>query len=71
MEQQVFAVRTVYDFPVAAHLCDGSVRYTKLIKRAGVEQPQGVCAHCQTVFQYRKPKPSLVRHQPGEGATHF
>jgi hypothetical protein len=66
MEQQVVVVRTVYDFPVAAHLCsDGSVRYTKLVKRAQAEQPEGICPHCQTIFRYRKPKPSQVRHVAG------
>jgi hypothetical protein len=63
-------VRTVYDFPVAGHLCvDGNVRYIKLVRRSG-QQPQGTCQHCQTEFQYRKPKPSSVRH-PDEGITHF
>ena len=42
MAQETSAVRTVYDFPVAAHLCiDGIVRYTKLIRRARAEQPHG------------------------------
>jgi hypothetical protein len=66
MEQQAVVVRTVYDFPVAAHLCsDGGVRYTKLVKRAGAEQPEGLCPYCQTIFRYQKPKPSKVRHFAG------
>jgi hypothetical protein len=56
-------VRTVYDFPVVGHLCsDGSVRYVKLVRRQGAQQPEGTCPACQTAFQYRKPKPSPVRH---------
>ena len=55
-------VRTVYDFPVVGHLCsDGSVRNVKLVRRNGA-QPEGTCQTCQTAFQYRKPKPSAVRH---------
>ena len=65
-------VRTVYDFPVAGHLCDdGTVRYTKLSRRPGNPQPQGVCAQCQTSFQYQKPQRSKVRHFGETGATHF
>jgi hypothetical protein len=65
-------VRTVYDFPVAAHVCsDGVVRYTRLVRRAGAEQPRGTCNQCQTAFEYRKPKPSQVRHVDSEGVTHF
>jgi hypothetical protein len=72
MTQDSVSVRTVYDFPVAGHLCsDGTVRYTKLVRRPGVEQRQGTCSHCQTAFQYRKPKPSAMRHTEGEGTTHF
>jgi hypothetical protein len=60
-------VRTVYDFPVAGHVCsDGSVRYVKLVRRGGA-QPEGTCVTCQTAFQYRKPKPSPVRHIESEG----
>ncbi|HZO80593.1 MAG TPA: hypothetical protein VFB33_02780 [Candidatus Binataceae bacterium] len=65
-------VRTVYDFPVAGHLCsDGVVRYIKLVRRPGNPQPQGVCAQCQTAFQYQKPQRSRVRHYGEGGATHF
>jgi hypothetical protein len=65
------AVRTVYDFPVAGHLCsDGAVRYVKLVRRAG-QQPEGTCQQCKTSFQYKKPKPSNVRHPEGEGIVHF
>jgi hypothetical protein len=65
------SVRTVYDFPVAGHLCsDGSVRYVKLVRRSG-QQPEGTCHQCNTSFQYRKPKPSSVRHPEGEGIVHF
>jgi len=73
MEQNATsAVRTVYDFPVAAHLCSGGVvRYTKLVRRPGVEQPRGTCGHCQTEFEYRKPKASPVRHIGNDGASHF
>ncbi len=64
-------VRTVYDFPVAGHVCsDGTVRYVKLVRRNG-GQPQGTCTHCQVSFQYVKPKPSPVRHHAGDGVTHF
>ncbi|MGH7815552.1 MAG: hypothetical protein ACREQI_16310 [Candidatus Binataceae bacterium] len=65
------AVRTVYDFPVAGHLCsDGAVRYVKLVRHAG-QQPAGECPRCGASFQYRKPKPSNVRHPDGEGIVHF
>jgi hypothetical protein len=68
----ITAIRTVYDFPVAGHLCqDGTVRYTKLSRRAGHPQPQGVCAQCQTAFQYQKPQRSKVRHHGEAGATNF
>jgi len=64
-------VRTVYDFPVAGHLCDdGTVRYVKLGRRPGQTQPQGVCAQCHTAFQYQKPQRSRVRHENG-GTSHF
>ena len=64
-------VRTVYDFPVAGHLCsDGAVRYIKLVRRSG-QQPEGTCNRCNTSFLYRKPKPSNVRHPEGEGIVHF
>jgi len=65
------AVRTVYDFPVAGHVCsDGAVRYVKLVRKSGTS-PTGTCAQCQTSFQYVKPKPSSVRHHDSEGMTHF
>jgi hypothetical protein len=72
MEEQP-AVRTVYDFPVAGHLCvDGMVRYVKLMRRQGSPHREGTCALCQAAFQYRKPKPSPVRHFGSEGgADHF
>ena len=64
-------VRTVYDFPVAAHLCsDEAVRYVKLIRRAG-QQPNGTCPKCGASFEYRKPKRSTVKHPEGEGIVHF
>lgn len=65
-------VRIVYDFPVAAHLCDdGSVRYVKLVRRSG-QQPEGTCPQCKTAFQYRKPKAAKnARHADGEGIVHF
>ena len=70
--EKLTAIRTVYDFPVAGHLCaDGAVRYVKLSRRAGQLQPQGVCPQCQTAFQYQKPQRSKVRHASGAGATHF
>jgi hypothetical protein len=66
------AVRIVYDFPVAGHLCtDGAVRYIKMARRAGLAQPQGVCPTCQIIFQYQKPQRSKVRHFGENGATHF
>ena len=65
-------VRTVYDFPVAGHLCnEGVVRYVKLVRRHGSSEIEGTCPTCQMAFQYRKPKPSSVRHHDGEGVTHF
>jgi hypothetical protein len=65
-------VRTVYDFPVAGHLCnDGNVHYVKMTRRHGSSEIEGTCPTCQTAFQYRKPKPSRVRHHDGEGVTHF
>ncbi|MBF6560952.1 MAG: hypothetical protein IVW56_11730 [Candidatus Binataceae bacterium] len=64
------AVRTVYDFPVAGHLCtDGAVRYTRLARRPGSVQTQGECPHCHITFQYRKPLRSNVRHFGEHGAT--
>ena len=65
-------VRTVYDFPVAGHLCDdGTVRYVKLVRRSG-QQPEGTCQQCGTSFLYRKPKASkTARHPDGEGIIHF
>jgi hypothetical protein len=65
-------VRTVYDFPVAGHLCDdGTVRYVKLVRRSG-QQPEGTCPLCKTSFLYRKPKASKsARHVDGEGIVHF
>ena len=65
-------VRIVYDFPVAAHLCDdGIVHYVRLVRRSG-QQPEGACPQCKTLFQYRKPKPSkTTRHVDGEGIVHF
>jgi hypothetical protein len=66
------AVRIVYDFPVAGHLCtDGAVRYIKMARRAGVAQHQGMCPQCQITFQYQKPQRSKVRHFDTNGATHF
>ncbi len=65
-------VRTVYDFPVAGHLCaDGAVRYIKLVRRPGKPQPHGHCATCEIEFVYQKPQRSRVRHHEGEGANHF
>jgi hypothetical protein len=65
-------VRTVYDFPVAGHLCDdGTVRYIKLVRRSG-QQPEGTCPICKTSFVYQKPKASKnARHVDGEGIVHF
>ena len=71
MENQT-AVRTVYDFPVAGHLCsDGAVRYVKLVRQPGNSQPKGTCPQCQLAFQYQKPQRSKVRHYGEAGATHF
>jgi hypothetical protein len=65
-------VRTVYDFPVAAHPCeDGTVGYVRLVRRAG-QQPEGTCHRCNTLFVYQKPKASKnARHIDGEGIVHF
>ena len=65
-------VRTVYDFPVAGHLCeDGTVRYVRLVRRSG-QQPEGTCQQCKTLFQYQKPKAAKnARHVDGEGIVHF
>ena len=65
-------VRTVYDFPVAGHLCDdGIVRYVRLVRRSG-QQPEGTCPQCKICFVYRKPKASKsARHIEGEGIVHF
>ena len=50
-------IRTVYDFPVAGHLCsDGVVHYVKLTRRSGNPKPEGVCSRCQIRFQYEKPQ---------------
>ena len=69
--EQAAVTRTVYDYPVAAHLCtDGTVRNIKLIRRPG-SRPQGTCSHCLISFQYVKPKASAVRHFDEGGATHF
>ncbi len=71
MAEGAAVVRTVYDYPVASHLCcDGAVRYVKLVRRNG-SKPQGTCTRCQTSFEYVKPKPSPVRHHYGDGVTHF
>jgi hypothetical protein len=60
--QRSMTVRVVDHYPVVGHLCvDGTVRNVRLGRRNG-DQPRGVCSSCQTVFQYRKPKPSPVRH---------
>jgi hypothetical protein len=70
--EKLTAVRIVYDFPVAGHLCtDGIVHYIKLGRRAGLQQPQGACPNCQMIFQYQRPQPSKVRHFDENGATHF
>jgi hypothetical protein len=65
-------VRTVYDFPVAGHLCDdGIVRYVRLVRRSG-QQPEGTCPECKICFVYQKPKASKnARHIEGEGLVHF
>jgi hypothetical protein len=71
MAEQAAVIRTVYDYPVAGHLCtDGIVHYIKLVRRNG-NQPQGTCTQCQTSFQYVKPKASPVRHSDEGGVTHF
>jgi hypothetical protein len=71
-EMEATDIRTVYDFPVAGHLCsDGVVHYVKLTRRSGSPKPQGICAQCQTTFQYEKPQRSRVRHYGSEGASHF
>ena len=71
MEEQAAVVGTVYDYPVAGHLCsDGSVHYVKLVRHGG-GQPQGICTQCNTSFHYVKPKPSRVKHYGEGGATHF
>ena len=72
-EMEATDIRTVYDFPVAGHLCsDGVVHYVKLTRRSGNPKPQGVCSRCQTTFQYEKPQRSRVRrHYSSEGASHF
>jgi hypothetical protein len=72
MNERDSAVRTVYEYPVAGHLCsDGNVHYVKLVRHERGQQPEGTCKTCQLSFQYRKPKPSNVRHPDGEGITHF
>ena len=64
-------LRTVYDFPVAGHLCtDGKVSYVKMVRRHGNPEIEGSCQRCGITFQYRRPKPSNVRHDEG-GVTHF
>jgi len=73
-EMETTDIRTVYDFPVAGHLCgEGVVHYVKLTRRSGSPKPKGVCSRCQTTFQYEKPKPqrSRVRHYDSVGASHF
>lgn len=70
LAQEMEAIRIVYDFPVAGHLCsDGVVHYVKLTRRSGNPKPQGVCVQCQTTFQYEKPQRSRVRHYGSEGAS--
>ena len=69
-EMDATDIRTVYDFPVAGHLCsDGTVHYVKLTRRSGNPKHQGVCAQCQTTFQYEKPQRSRVRHYGIEDAS--
>jgi hypothetical protein len=69
-EMEATDIRTVYDFPVAGHLCsDGAVHYVKLTRRSGSPKHQGVCAQCQTTFQYEKPQRSRVRHYGLEDAS--
>ena len=64
-------LRTVYDFPIAGHQCiDGKVIHVKMVRRHGSPEIEGMCRQCGTVFQYRRPKPSNVRHEDG-GVTHF
>ena len=71
MAEQTGVVRTVYDYPVAAHLCtDGIVHNIRLVRRNGT-RPQGTCTRCLTSFQYVKPKASPVRHYDEGGVTHF
>jgi hypothetical protein len=71
-EMEANDIRTVYDFPVAGHLCsDGLVHYVKLIRRSGNPKPQGICPQCHTTFQYEKPQRSRVRHYGSEGASNF
>ena len=67
------AVRMVYEFPVAGHLCsDGSVRFIRLVRRRGNQHPpQGLCTRCHQLFEYRKPQRSRVRHYTSDGASHF
>jgi hypothetical protein len=68
-EMEATDIRTVYDFPVAGHLCsDGVVHYVKLTRRSGNPKPEGVCSRCQIRFQYEKPQRSRVRHYGSEGA---
>ena len=72
VSENITTVRIVYDFPVAAHLCDdGVVHYVRLVRRSG-QPPEGTCPQCKILFQYRKPKPSkTARHVDGEGIIHF
>jgi hypothetical protein len=71
-EMEANDIRTVYDFPVAGHLCsDGLVHYVKLVRRSGNPKPQGICPQCHTTFQYEKPQRSRVRHYGSEGASNF
>ena len=72
-EMEATDIRTVYDFPVAGHLCsDGVVHYVKLQGCSGNPKPEGVCSRCQIRFQYEKPQRSRVRrHYSSEGASHF
>jgi len=69
--EETAVIRTVYDYPVASHVCtDESVRYVKLVRRNG-NQPSGQCGRCGVGFVYVKPKRSSVQHFDGDGATHF
>jgi hypothetical protein len=71
VSENITTTRIVYDFPVAAHLCDdGVVHYVRLVRRSG-QPPEGTCPQCKILFQYRKPKPSKARHVDGEGIIHF